>query len=213
MKNMKKILVLSLAALLLVAVSVGGTMAWLSAASTPVTNEFTTSTIGVTVTETTSDYKMVPGTTIDKDPVVTADIGDVKNAIVFLVVEEGGNLDTFIDYEIKWEGDPYWMGLGEGATKSVYYTTVGSSNDTDGDGKVEIQVLKDDEVTVKKTVTMTDMQNAENNPPTLEFTAYIMQSDVMSDMDTRTIWNTYFASSAGFTVDETFQIVDNATNP
>lgn len=53
MKNMKKILVLALAALLLVAVSVAGTVAYLTAKTDPVTNTFKPSTLSVTLSEET----------------------------------------------------------------------------------------------------------------------------------------------------------------
>ena len=51
MKNMKKILVLALAALLLVAVSVAGTVAYLTATTDPVENTFTAESIEIVIRE------------------------------------------------------------------------------------------------------------------------------------------------------------------
>ncbi|MBR6668131.1 MAG: SipW-dependent-type signal peptide-containing protein, partial [Clostridia bacterium] len=62
MKNTKKILVLALAAVLLVAVSVGGTVAFLQDRTQEIVNTFTTSNIDITLEESKNlDLKMVPG--------------------------------------------------------------------------------------------------------------------------------------------------------
>ena len=57
-----------LAIVALVSVTVGGTLAWLTAETTEVKNTFSTSNIGVELKETTTEYKMVPGWDIAKDP-------------------------------------------------------------------------------------------------------------------------------------------------
>ena len=55
-------------------VSVGGTLAWLKDATTPVTNTFTVGDVGITLKETTGDeYQMIPGSVLDKDPTVTVE--------------------------------------------------------------------------------------------------------------------------------------------
>ena len=64
----KKTLALVLALTLLVAGVVGGTLAWLTDQTAEVKNTFTVGDINIGLTETTTDYKMVPGNTIAKDP-------------------------------------------------------------------------------------------------------------------------------------------------
>ena len=67
----KKTLALVLALTLLVAGVVGGTLAWLTDQTAEVKNTFTVGDINIGLTETTADYKMIPGNTIAKDPTVT----------------------------------------------------------------------------------------------------------------------------------------------
>ena len=71
----KKTLALVLALTLLVAGVVGGTLAWLTDQTAEVKNTFTVGDINIGLTETTTDYKMVPGNTIAKDPTVTVEEG------------------------------------------------------------------------------------------------------------------------------------------
>ena len=71
----KKTLALVLALTLLVAGVVGSTLAWLTDQTAEVKNTFTVGDINIGLTETTTDYKMVPGNTIAKDPTVTVEEG------------------------------------------------------------------------------------------------------------------------------------------
>ena len=82
----KALVVLSLMMVLAVA-AVGGTVAWLTATTTAVTNTFTVGDINITLAETTGDsYKVVPGATNDKDPKVTVLKGSEK-CYVYVTVE------------------------------------------------------------------------------------------------------------------------------
>lgn len=167
MKNTKRILLAAVAALLLVAVSIGGTMAWLAAKTDPVTNTFTPSDISITLAETKSDFKMVPGATIEKDPVVTVKGG--SEACWLFVKVEKSNLDNFISYELA-DG---WTELTSGA--GVYYREVAASA-----ADQPFNVLKDNKVTVKYTVTKAMMEalKAEDAiQPSLTFTAYAIQQE------------------------------------
>ena len=91
----KKTLALVLALTLLVAGVVGGTLAWLTAQTAEVKNTFTVGDINIGLTETTTDYKMVPGNTIAKDPTVTVKANS-EACWLFVKVTESENLDTFI---------------------------------------------------------------------------------------------------------------------
>ena len=72
---MKKKITLLLSLVLAVAMGIGGTLAWLTAKTEAVKNTFTVGNINITLTETTTNYKMVPGQTIAKDPKVTVKAG------------------------------------------------------------------------------------------------------------------------------------------
>ena len=150
--------------------SVGGTIAWLTAKTDAVTNTFTTSDINITLAETKNDFKMVPGSTIEKDPVVTVKAGS-EACWLFVKVEKSTNLDSFITYTMA-DG---WTEVS--GVPGVYYRTVNAvTADTPFD------VLKDNKVTVKDSVTKADMNAlTETTKPTLTFTAYAVQSVSLKD--------------------------------
>ena len=148
--------------------SVGGTIAWLTATTTPVTNTFTVGNIDIALAETTSNYKMVPGNTIAKDPTVTVKANS-ETCWLFVKIEESDNLKSYIDYSVA-EG---WTAL-TGVTGVYYREVAATTTDT------AFSVLTSDQVTVKNTVTKADMDAIANNTaskPTLTFTAYACQKD------------------------------------
>lgn len=172
-----KTMFMILAVVLIVGISVGGTLAWLTDTTGPVTNTFTVGDINITLAETTKDYKMVPGNTIAKDPKVTV-LKDSEACWLFVKIEESTNLDDFITYAVA-DG---WTALA--GESGVYYREVAAS-----DGDQVFSVLKDNQVTVNSTVTK-DMMNkfdTDNDGtlsaaekaalPTLTFTAYAVQKD------------------------------------
>ena len=78
MKARSKALLLTLCAVLLVAVSVPGTMAYLTSKTQVITNTFTVGNINIELTETkpeskpeSKQAKIIPGVDIEKDPKVT----------------------------------------------------------------------------------------------------------------------------------------------
>ena len=96
----KKGLALVLALTLLVVGVVAGTLAWLTAKSDTVTNTFTTSDIKVELKETTgTEYKMIPGYTISKNPKATVLAGS-EECFLFVKLEKSQNFDTFLTYEM-----------------------------------------------------------------------------------------------------------------
>ena len=168
----KKAFALFLALALVVGGVVGGTVAWLTAKSAVVTNTFTTSDIKVELTETTgTEYKMVPGYTISKNPKATVLTGS-EECYLFVKLDKSTNFDTYLEYVIA-DG---WTQLttdknGNAITDLVYYREVLTANIG-----TAYSVLANDQVTVKDTVTKT-MMNAltEATRPTLTFTAYASQ--------------------------------------
>ena len=99
----KKFTSVAVAALLLFCV-VGGTIAWLKTQTDAVVNTFTAGDIDITLTETDREYKMVPGTTIAKDPKVTVE-ADSEDCWLFVKVDKTDNFDSFMTYAIAdgWE--------------------------------------------------------------------------------------------------------------
>ena len=159
----KKTLALVLALTLLVAGVVGGTLAWLTDRTAEVKNTFTVGDINIDLTETTANYKMVPGNTIAKDPTVTVKANS-EACWLFVKVTESANLGDYITYNIA-DG---WTALA--GVDGVYYREVGAvTND------VDFLVLKDNIVTVKDTVTKAMLETAKTNAPTLTFKAYAVQ--------------------------------------
>ena len=162
----KKGLALVLALTLLVVCVVAGTLAWLTAKSDTVVNTFTTSDIKVELTETNETYKMVPGYDIHKDPKAKVLAGS-EECFLFVKLEKSQNFDTFLTYEMA-EG---WTLVP--SETNVYYRKVQTA-----DIGTAYSVLKDDQVTVKGSVTKEQMNalDAEGAvKPTLTITAYASQ--------------------------------------
>ena len=165
----KKALALVLALTLLVAGIVGGTLAWLTDQTAEVKNTFTVGDINIGLTETTADYKMVPGNTIAKDPTVTVKANS-EACWLFVKVTESANLDDFITYAIA----TGWTELEAG----VYYREVPASA-----ADQTFSVLAGDAVTVKNDVTRTMLETAKTDAPTLTFKAYAIQKDHFATAD------------------------------
>ena len=167
----KKTLALILVLALAFGGVIGGTVAWLTDKSDTVVNTFTDSDIDITLTESTgTEYKMVPGYTISKDPKVTVK-ADSEKCYLFVKLDKSNNFDSFLTYEIA-EG---WEQLKDAENKDVngvYYRVV----DTNERGTA-FSVLKDDQVTVLGTVTKEMMNNltTADSYPKLTVTAYASQ--------------------------------------
>ena len=168
--NARRILLLVGLMSLVAVISIGGTIAWLTDSTEEVTNTFTTSDINITLAETTTDYKMVPGSTISKDPKVTVKANS-EACWLFVKIEESTTpkLDDYITYEVEED----WQQLT--GVDGVYYREVSATT-----ADTEFAVLKNNQVTVKNTVTKTMMNELDKEgatKPTLTFTAYACQSD------------------------------------
>ena len=167
----KKTLALVLALTLLVAGVVGGTLAWLTDQTAEVKNTFTVGDINIGLTETTTDYKMVPGNTIAKDPTVTVKANS-EACWLFVKVTESTDLKDFITYAIA-EG---WTALS--GVDGVYYREVPASA-----ADQTFSVLAGDAVAVKSDVTRTMLETAKTDAPTLTFKAYAIQKDHFATAD------------------------------
>ena len=128
-------------------------------------NTFTVGDINIGLTETTTDYKMVPGNTIAKDPTVTVKANS-EACWLFVKVTESTDLKDFITYAIA-EG---WTALP--GVDGVYYREVPASA-----ADQPFSVLKGDAVTVNSDVTKEMLTAKDFANPTLTFKAYAVQKD------------------------------------
>lgn len=171
----KKTLTMLIALVLVLTCAVGGTLAWLSDKTEPVVNTFSPSDINIELTETTTNYQMIPGHDIAKDPEVTVKANS-EDCYLFVKIDKSANYATYLAEYTPAEG---WFKLQDG----VYYREVVKANSAQ-----EFPVLANNKVTVNTTVTKSDMEaidgvDAEGNEvkaeidarPTLTFTAYATQ--------------------------------------
>ena len=178
MKNRKtrsamRRMLFTLALVLVVAVaSVGGTIAWLTDKTAPVTNTFTVGDINIELTETERTYKIVPGVEIPKDPKVTVKANS-EACWLFVKVEEANWLSAMesdtTTRKVKYDIVDGWQLVPE--QTNVYYREV---NATTADA--DFAVLKGNKVTVSENLTKNDIKDITTNP-TLTFTAYAIQKE------------------------------------
>lgn len=173
-------LVLVLALALIVGVAGGATFAWLTAKTDPVVNTFTYGDINITLEENTgSDYKIIPGVDIEKDPKVTVEAGSEACWLFVKVDEENWPTLTYVDGEttvrkVKYDiADGWTKGDGTNIPANVYYREVAAN-----DANQEFPVLKDNKITVSDTLTKIDI-NSISTKPKLSITAYAIQKDGM----------------------------------
>lgn len=161
----KKSLALLLAIAIVVVGAVAGTVAWLTDQTPSVTNTFTTSDINIELKETKNNFQMIPGWNIEKDPKVTVKAGS-EACYLFVKLEKSADFDTFMTYEMA-EG---WTALP--GNDGVFYREVAAAT-----ADTTYEVLKDNQVTVKGTVTKAQMNalTAADTYPTLTVTAYASQ--------------------------------------
>lgn len=155
---------------LVAVISIGGTIAWLTDKSTEVKNTFEASGIDIALTETQlnedgtyaenpaedvdNKYKVIPGKEYKKDPTVSVDaaVTDV-DIYLFVQFDEVDNPATYYDYTSLLNEDNGWK-LVDNET-NVWYRTVKVD-----DGVKSWNLLKDDKIVVKSTVTKGDMTKA-----------------------------------------------------
>lgn len=175
-------LVLVLALTLIVGVAGGATFAWLTAKTDPVVNTFTYGDINIELAESTgSDYKIIPGVDIGKDPKVTVKAGseacwlfvkvDEENWPELTYVNEDGKAVRKVNYDIA---DGWAKGDGTSIPANVYYREV-AANGADQ----EFPVLKGNKITVSETLTKIEIKGISTTTPKLSITAYAIQKDGM----------------------------------
>lgn len=115
----KKTLALLLALVLVFGAAVGGTIAYLTDTTGPITNTFTVGKVDITLTETfntdtnndgTNDAwkaQLIPGTTYTKDPIVTV-TDDSEDCWLFVKFEEKNSPATYLNYTSNLTAENDW---------------------------------------------------------------------------------------------------------
>lgn len=174
-----------LALVLVIGCVAGGTVAWLVATSDTVTNTFTYGNIDIALTETTGkDYKIIPGKDIPKDPKVTVK-GGSEACWLFVKVDKVG---TFVTDKVTYAiADAWTQGNGTEIPSNVYYREVSAEDAKNG---VSYYVLAGDTtypngvITVRDTLSKTDVDNIAAGEISLTFTAYAVQKENIADAKT-----------------------------
>lgn len=172
-----KIAALIAAIVLAIGCTAGGTVAWLVSKPNAITNVFTVGNINAELTETakteTTEFKIVPGVDIDKDPVATVKANSEDCYLFVKLTEENwptfteaGSTTRKVEYKIA-EG---WTEL----EKGVYYREVAKNDAADQ----TFPVLQGDKVTVSSTLTK-ENADAITGTPKLTVAVYAVQKEGM----------------------------------
>ena len=183
---MKKKLMTVLALVLVVAMSVAGTIAFLTDTTDPITNTFTVGKVDITLTETfntdtNGDQKndawqaqLIPGTSYTKDPVVTV-TADSEDCWLFVKFEEKNGAATYLNYTSNLTAANGWtQGDGTNIPANVWYRAVNKADSTKSFHLLDGDTVKIDSTAVTNG-TMNDAANAQ-----LVYTAYACQSANMT---------------------------------
>lgn len=184
---MKKKLTTVLAIVLVVALSVAGTYAYLTSKTATITNTFTVGNVKIDLaetwnTDTNNDGKadawqaqLIPGKEYTKDPVVTVKGGSEK-CYLFVKFEEKNSPATYLDYTSLLAAPDWTQGDGTKIPSNVWYRVVDkSATDT------TFNLLAGDKVTIRGDVTNENMAAAAKAE--LVYTAYACQFEGMSPAD------------------------------
>ena len=170
---MKKKLTTVLAIVLVVALSVAGTYAYLTSKTATITNTFTVGNVKIDLTETTgTEYQLIPGKVHEKNPIVTVKGGSEK-CYLFVKFEENGNAADYLDYTSLLAAPDWTQGDGAKIPSNVWYRVVDKSADN-----TAFHLLDGDTVTIRNNVTNENMTEAAKAQ--LVYTAYACQFEGMT---------------------------------
>lgn len=183
MKKTRKILLMAACAVLLVCISVGATVAYLTSTDS-VTNTFTVGKVAITLDEAKvteygvavedadrvkeNIYKLIPGHSYKKDPTVHF-AADSEASYLFVKVEDGiASIEaaTTIADQITAKG---WTALT--GVDGVYYKSVGANTTS-----AAIDYVVFENFTLTDTANVSAYENA-----TIKVTAYAVQADGFAD--------------------------------
>ena len=186
-----KVVVLLLAVVLLVGCTIGGTIAYLTAKSNSVTNVFSVGNITITLDEDNTqdvDYKIVPGASQPKEPVVTVKEGSEKCYVYvsiindLVITNENGQMPIVGTMDIN---ESNWVLVGQSENEMVlrYYTVVDAASE-DKTCTVFTRVLY--------ATTITEDTIEQLNQKTIKVEAYAHQSEHVEQSRADSAACTYF---------------------
>lgn len=196
--NNKKFIAAIAAGALALGCTIGGTVAWLTAKTTTITNTFTVGDINIGLTEPNApadyDFDFVPGDKLAKDPTVTV-TANSEACYLFVKVTDVNNTITDADNNgkiINWAVDGGWTKYSDG----YWYREVSANDAKDGasypvftdtaipDDKADDGSAIKGSVTVSTKVTkeMVATINATATKPTIKVTAAAVQKDNVGDV-------------------------------
>ena len=186
----KRTVALLMAVVMLFGAAVGGTIAYLTAKSEKVENTFTVGDINIVLDETDVDdtdndqdvterdikneYKLIPGQTYTKDPMVTVK-KDSEPCYVFVKMIEENNAAKTIEFEIDTEK---WILVDEANKIYRYYKVVDVSKEANENGDYMTEsVIKSSTIKISEDLTKTDMhpETGAYAAPKLTFKACAVQ--------------------------------------
>ena len=180
---MKKKLMTVLALVLVIAMSVAGTIAFLTDTTDPITNTFTVGDIGdLTLTETTGgSYTVVPGVNLAKNPTVAYDSDANNDVAVYVFVKVtapdwtvAADNKTYTkstnsaDPALSFTIDSNWTYLTKDGSDYIYYAAVNAATD------FSASVISGDSIAVSADITDGEIESLTG---TLTFAAYAIQQD------------------------------------
>lgn len=194
MKTARKVLILALCAVLLVSATIMGTMAYLTSQA-EVVNTFTVGSVAITLDETDVDgnagrdtanaYKLLPGHTYTKDPIIRV-ASTSEDCYLFVEVVDGIKAieaDTTVAAQMAAKG---WEAVND--VENVYvYTKNGEKTAVSAGSNVTVF----ESFKIKDGVTNTDLANYQGK--TITVTAYAVQKDGFEGKTADEIWNAAFA--------------------
>lgn len=219
--KMRKVLTMVAALALTAALAIGGTLAYLTKATNTVTNTFTVGSIdafldekdvdnsqtGKTVDmesgrDTANAYKIIPGTSIEKDPTVHIKSGSEK---CYVYVQIDDQLNNTVSGSASYTVDSTkWEQVGTTSDGKTIYKYVVSSTTEEGGTTVKNYVvdasLAQQDLVVFNGVTISGSVVTEENiaslgSKTITVNAYVHQSDNLdSSVDVDGLAIAYFAS-------------------
>ena len=150
---------------LILALTVGGTLAYLQDKTEEKVNTFQKQTISISLNDASEGvYDIIPGYTVTKRAATT--VSSTLDAWVFLKEEPSSDeVKTLVTYAI----DQPWQPLGD-AYPGVYFTEIPA-----GTSEQSIDLLVGDRFSFAPTITKQMMNYPANNPLTLDFTTYVIQ--------------------------------------
>lgn len=172
-----KIAALIAAIVLVIGCTAGGTVAWLVSKPAAIVNVFTVGNINAALTETKTEFKIVPGVDIFKNPVATVKAKS-EDCYLFVQLTEA-NWPAFTEADnttrkVKYEIADGWIELKP--EHGVYYRVVAKDDAQDQ----AFPVLKDNKVTVSSTLTKEeandmDLAIKKTGAPKLTVAVYAVQ--------------------------------------